>query len=229
MHGLMMNMPLNISALIQHADRCHGDTEIVSRTVEGGIHRYTYSDAHRRSRQLANALTALGVKASDRIGTLAWNGYRHFEIYFGSSGIGAVCTPSTPGSSRTDHLHRQSRRGHVRLLRSDVPAAHREAGPACKGVRGWVAMTDRAHMPASSLDLLCYEDLVNAHSDDFEWPVLDENLLRRSATPREPRATPRACCTAIAPRSCMRTPRASRMRSTCRRATWSCPWCRCSM
>ena len=65
MHGLMMNMPLMISSLIRHADRYHGDTEIVSRLVEGGIHRYTYRDAHRRSRQLANALAWLGVRASD--------------------------------------------------------------------------------------------------------------------------------------------------------------------
>jgi len=90
MHGLMMDMPLQISSLIRHADRFHGDTEIVSRLVEGGIHRYTYSGAHQRSRQLANALTSLGVRASDRIGTLAWNGFRHFEIYYAVSGMGAV-------------------------------------------------------------------------------------------------------------------------------------------
>ncbi len=96
MQGLMMNAPLNISALIRHADRFHGDTEIVTRLVEGGIHRYTYSDAHRRSRQLANALGSLGVKATDRIGTLAWNTHRHFEIYYATSGIGAVCHTINP-------------------------------------------------------------------------------------------------------------------------------------
>ena len=96
MHGLMMDMPLQISSLIRHADRFHGDTEIVSRMVEGGIHRYTYSEAHQRSRQLANALTALGVRVSDRIGTLAWNGFRHFEIYYAVSGMGAVCHTVNP-------------------------------------------------------------------------------------------------------------------------------------
>jgi len=177
MHGLMMNMPLNISALIQHADRCHGDTEIVSRTVEGGIHRYTYADAHRRSRQLANALTALGVKTSDRIGTLAWNGYRHLEIYFGSSGIGAVCHTVNPRlfPEQITYIVNHAEDTFVFFDLTFLPLVEKLA-PHCKGVRGWVAMTDRAHMPASNLDLLCYEDLVNAHSDEFEWPVLDENL-----------------------------------------------------
>jgi acyl-CoA synthetase (AMP-forming)/AMP-acid ligase II len=96
MLGLMMNMPLTISSLIRHADRHHGDTEIVSRTVEGPIHRYTYRDAHARSRRMANALTRLGVKVGDRIGTLAWNGFRHLELYFGVSGMGAVIHTLNP-------------------------------------------------------------------------------------------------------------------------------------
>ncbi|MCB1893297.1 MAG: AMP-binding protein, partial [Rhodocyclaceae bacterium] len=80
MHGLMQNMPLMISSLIRHADRNHGDTEIVSRETTGGLHRYTYSEAHRRSRQLARALLSLGIKAGDRVATLAWNNHRHFEL-----------------------------------------------------------------------------------------------------------------------------------------------------
>jgi acyl-CoA synthetase (AMP-forming)/AMP-acid ligase II len=109
MLGLMQNEPLLISNIIRHADRHHGDAEIVSRTVEGAIHRYTYSDAHRRSRQLANALTELGVQRSDRVGTLAWNGYRHFEIYYAASGLGAVCHTVNPRLfSRSNHLHNQS-------------------------------------------------------------------------------------------------------------------------
>src|SRR2546429_7239679 len=96
MHGLMMNMPLMISSLIRHADRYHGDTEIVSRTIEGPIHRYTYADAHARSRRLARALVRLGVQASDRVGTLAWNGHRHFELYYGVSGMGAIVHTINP-------------------------------------------------------------------------------------------------------------------------------------
>ena len=80
LQGLMMRMPLLISSLIRHADRHHGDVEIVSRRVEGDIHRYTYRELHRRSRQLANALEGLGIRSSDRVATLAWNGYRHMEL-----------------------------------------------------------------------------------------------------------------------------------------------------
>src|SRR5215468_2791617 len=90
MLGLMMNSPLLISSLIRHADTYHGDTEIVSRTIEGPIHRYTYRDAHARARKLARALGRLGVRESDRVATLAWNGYRHFELYYAISGLGAI-------------------------------------------------------------------------------------------------------------------------------------------
>jgi len=92
----MMTMPLAISSLLRHADRCHGDTEIVSRTCEGGIHRYTYRDAHARSRQLANALGRLRVRPGERVGTLAWNGYRHFELYYAVSGMGSVIHTVNP-------------------------------------------------------------------------------------------------------------------------------------
>src|SRR5712672_4803738 len=82
--------------LIQHAASFHGDVEIVSRTVEGATHRYTYAEAERRSRQLAHALRRLGIRPGDRVGTLAWNTYRHFELYYGISGIGAVCHTINP-------------------------------------------------------------------------------------------------------------------------------------
>ena len=177
MHGLMMNLPLQISSLIRHAHRYHGDTEIVSRTIEGGIHRYTYRDAHRRSRQLANALAALGVRPGERVGTLAWNGFRHFEIYYATSGSGAVCHTINPRLFPeqivyiVNHAEDQYVFFDLTFLKLvEGIAAH------CKGVRGWVAMTDKAHMPQSaSLDLLCYEDLVNGHSDDYEWPEFDES------------------------------------------------------
>ena len=123
MHGLMMDVPLQISSLIRHADRFHGDTEIVSRLVEGGMHRYTYSAAHQRSRQLANALTSLGVRASDRIGTLAWNGFRHFEIYYAVSGMGAV-SPSSSGP-RSGSSERPAFRTTTGLIRAAARSAER--------------------------------------------------------------------------------------------------------
>src|SRR5687767_10172357 len=96
MHGLMMDMPLLTSDLIRHAERHHGATEIVSKTVEGALHRYAYRDAAARARKLANALKKLGVGMHDRVATLAWNGFRHFEIYYAVAGSGAVIHTINP-------------------------------------------------------------------------------------------------------------------------------------
>ena len=96
MRGLMAEQKLLISMLIRHAARFHGDVEIVSRLVDGSIHRYTYAAAERRSRRLSRALLRLGIAPGDRVGTLAWNTYRHFELYYGISGIGAVCHTINP-------------------------------------------------------------------------------------------------------------------------------------
>ena len=176
MHGLMMSMPLQISSLIRHADRFHGDTEIVSRLIEGGIHRYTYSEAHRRSRQLANALTSLGVEVADRIGTLAWNGFRHLEIYYAVSGMGAVCHTINPRlfPEQIVYIINHAEDQYVFFDLTFLPLVEKIAAQ-CKGVRGWVAMTDKAHVPQAKLaNVLCYEDLVNGHSDIYEWPEFDE-------------------------------------------------------
>jgi 3-(methylthio)propionyl---CoA ligase len=177
MHGLMMNMPLLISSLIRHASEHHGDTEIVSRLTEGGIHRYTFADAHQRSRQLANALIKLGIKASDRVGTLAWNGFRHFETYFAASGMGAVLHTINPRlfPEQITYIVNHADDQYVFFDITFAPLIDGIA-PHCKNVKGWVAMTDRAHMPSmKTAGVLCYEDLIAAASDDYEWPILDEN------------------------------------------------------
>src|SRR5471032_3287504 len=96
LRGLMMEMPLLILSLIEHADNYHGDTEIVSRLSEGGQHRTTYRQVHRRMKRLANALTRMGVTQSDRIGTLAWNTFRHLEAYYAVPCMGAVCHTLNP-------------------------------------------------------------------------------------------------------------------------------------
>ncbi|HEY5609069.1 MAG TPA: AMP-binding protein, partial [Alphaproteobacteria bacterium] len=96
MHGLMMHMPLLISGIMRSAADKHGATEIVTRTVEGPIHRYTYADAHARAKRIARALQKLGVQQGDRVGTLAWNTHRHFELYYGIAGMGAVCHTVNP-------------------------------------------------------------------------------------------------------------------------------------
>ncbi|HEU4372114.1 MAG TPA: AMP-binding protein, partial [Telluria sp.] len=88
MMGQMMSQPLLISSIIEFASRHYGHVEIVSRRVEGDLHRYTYRDCHQRARRAAHALQGLGVKLGDRVATLAWNGYRHMEIYYAVSGMG---------------------------------------------------------------------------------------------------------------------------------------------
>jgi 3-(methylthio)propionyl---CoA ligase len=175
MHGLMQDQPLLISSLITYADRFHGATEIVSRTIEGPIHRYTLRDAHRRAKRLANALRRLGVKDGDRMGTLAWNGFRHFEIYFAVSGMGAVCHTINPRLFAEQIVyiinHAEDRYVFFDLTFAPLVAKLR---PQCPNVKGWVALTDRTHMPKEVPDVLCFEDLVTAESDDFTWPELDE-------------------------------------------------------
>ena len=96
MLGLIQDRPLLISSLIEFAALYHGDVEVVSRSIEGPIHRYTYTQARQRSKQLAQALIALGIEPSDRVATLAWNGYRHLECYYGVSGLGAVLHTINP-------------------------------------------------------------------------------------------------------------------------------------
>jgi 3-(methylthio)propionyl---CoA ligase len=176
MRGQMMDMPLLVSSLIEHADRNHGDVEIVSRTVEGPIQRTTYSQAHARAKRLAQALARLGVNEGDRVGTLAWNGFRHFELYYGVSGMGAVIHTVNPRlfPDQLGYIVNHAEDKYVFFDLTFVPLAEKLA-PACKGVKGWVAMTDRAHMPKASVpDLLCYEELIEREDGDYEWPQLDE-------------------------------------------------------
>jgi len=178
LNGLMMQAPLAIASLIQHAERFHPDVEIVSRRVEGDIHRSTYRQAHRRARQLANALTALGVSRSDRVGTLAWNGYRHFELYFAVSGSGAVLHTLNP-RLHADQIAWIVNHAGDKVLCFDLTflpiveaiAAH------CPGVEHWVAMIDHERMPAAAkVPLHCYEALIDGQTDRLAWPQFDENL-----------------------------------------------------
>ncbi len=149
----------------------------MSRTVEGPIHRCTYGDIHRRSKQVANALTALGVKTGDRIGTLAWNGYRHMELY-GVSGTGAVLHTINPRlfPEQVVYVANHAEDQYLFFDLTFAPLIEKLA-PQMTSVKAFIAMTDRAHMPANSSirNLLCYEELIAEHSAEFEWPVFDEN------------------------------------------------------
>jgi fatty-acyl-CoA synthase len=173
----MQERPLLISQLLSFAGTYHGDREIVSRTVEGPIHRTNYRELEARAKRLANALKRLGVKQGECIGTLAWNGYRHLEIWYAVSGSGMVCHTINPRlfpeQIRYIVNHADDRYIFVDLT---FVALLEKLEAELPNVRGVVIMTDRAHMPQTSLkNAICYEELVGAESDDFVWPELDEN------------------------------------------------------
>ncbi len=172
-----MSMPLLISSIIKHAARYHGDTEIVSRRIDGDLHRYNYRKCEQRAKKLANALGALGVGMGDRIGTLAWNGYRHLEIYYGVSGMGAVCHTVNPRLFQDQIVYILNHAGdqYVFFDLTFLPLVESIA-PRCPNVKGWVLMMDRAHMAQEpKLGLLCYEDLLERQTDQYDWPEFDEN------------------------------------------------------
>lgn len=179
MHALMMQQPLLIASLLRHAERHHGTQEVVSRRVEGDIHRYTYAELAARSRRLAQALAALGVGHGQRVGTIAWNGYRHLELYYAVSCSGAVLHTLNP-RLHADQLVWIADHAEDRVLCFDhtfLPlvesVAHR-----LSSVQHFVLMSDRSRMPAESKipGLLCYEGLLEAQADDaFDWPAFDEH------------------------------------------------------
>jgi fatty-acyl-CoA synthase len=178
MNGQMMRQPLLISTLLTHAERHHGEQEIVSRRVEGDVHRYAYRDLAARARRLANALAANGFGFGDPVATLAWNGYRHMELYYAVSGSGAVLHTMNP-RLHPDQLVYIADHAADKVLffdRSFLPIVAAIAGRV-KTIKAFVAMTDREHMPKESAiaNLLCYEDLVDAAADDYTWPSFDEN------------------------------------------------------
>ena len=163
--GQMMQMPLMISSLLVHAARHNGDTEIVSKRVEGDIHRYTYKDAELRARKLAQAFAKLGCEPGDRVATLAWNGYRHFEIYYGASGSELVCHTINPRLF-PEQIAWIANDAADKVLCFDLnflPLVEKLA-PQLTSVKHFVAMVGRSHMPAQSAipGLLCYEDLFDA-------------------------------------------------------------------
>ncbi|MCU0957084.1 MAG: 3-(methylthio)propionyl-CoA ligase [Hydrogenophaga sp.] len=178
MLGQMQSQPLLISNLIVHADRHHHNTEIVSRRVEGDIHRSTWGQVARRSRQVANALDGLHLGFGDRVATLAWNGYRHLELYFGVSGTGRVLHTLNP-RLHPEQLAWIVNHADDRALCFDmsflplVQAVHAK----CPGVKHWIALCDADKLPADSgvPGLLSYEAWMGAQGDTYTWPDFDEN------------------------------------------------------
>ncbi|MDB5954450.1 3-(methylthio)propionyl-CoA ligase [Ramlibacter sp.] len=195
MLGLMQNQPLLISALITHAERHHGDGEIVSRRVEGDLHRYQWRDVARRARQVANALDGMQLLFSDRIATLAWNGYRHLELYFGVSGSGRVLHTLNP-RLHPDQIAWIANHAEDQVLCFElsflplVQAIHAR----CPGIRQYVALCEADRLPVDSgiPHLVSYEAWIGAQGDRYDWPVFDENsassMCYTSGTTGNPKA-----------------------------------------
>ena len=177
MLGLMQDWPLLVSKIIDHAERHHGRREVVTMTVEGPIHRYTYADMAARSRKLAQALHRLGIGVGDRVGSIAWNTYRHVELWFAASGSGAVMHTVNPRLF-PEQIAYIINHAEDRVLFVDltfVPLVEKMIDHF-QGVDAFVIMTDEAHMPETSLtNALCYETLVAAEDGDCSWPSFDEN------------------------------------------------------
>jgi acyl-CoA synthetase (AMP-forming)/AMP-acid ligase II len=191
--GLMQNQPLLLSSLLQHADRFHGSTEIVSRTVEGPIHRYAYNGAARRARKLADALRRWGVEPGDRIATLAWNNYRHFEIEHGVTGLGAVWHAINPRliAAQISYIANHAEDKVLFFESSFLPMVEKLA-PELASVGLFVLMVDRVAMPATSIpNIQCYEDFLDSGDENFQWPVFDElsasSLFYTSGTTGNPK------------------------------------------
>jgi acyl-CoA synthetase (AMP-forming)/AMP-acid ligase II len=172
MLGLMGEQPLLVSRCLTHAANYHSDTEIVSRSAEGPIHRYTYADAERRSRQLARALLRLGIEPGDRIATLAWNTWRHFELYYGISGIGAVCHTINPRLF-DDQIVYIVNHAEDRILFVDatfVPLVERLWPRLSQDCRIVLLGEVETSLPVIGI----YDALLADESDDFAWPEFDE-------------------------------------------------------
>ena len=175
MQGQMMHRPLRIIDILSHAAEVYADQGIVSARVEGDIHRQSYPDTLRRVAQLGHALGGLGVKTGDRVGTLAWNGHRHFELYYGVAGLGAVCHTINPRLAHEQLIYIIRHAGD-RMLFLDltfVPLVEALL-PDLPDDLQLVIMTDRAHMPETTLEALCYEDLLAGQPTEYDWPDLPE-------------------------------------------------------
>ena len=195
MFGLMQQQSLLISSLIEFANRHHGDGEVVSRRVEGDIHRYTWADVANRSRQMANALDGLKLAQGARVATLAWNGYRHLELYFGVSGSGRVLHTLNP-RLHPDQVVWIANHAEDEILCFDmtflplVQAVHAK----CTTIKRWVAMCDEDKLPSDTgiPNLISYESMIAGQSRDYTWPQLDENtassMCYTSGTTGNPKA-----------------------------------------
>lgn len=178
MRGLMMDRPLLVSSLIEHAGRIHASRPVVSRNTDGSVHRTTWGEVHRRCQRLAHGLADRGIREGDRVATLAWNNHRHLELYYGVSGIGAVLHTLNP-RLHPDQLVYVLNHAEDRLLFVDttfLPLV-RAVAERLESVEAVVVLEGSEGMPEGEglPDALAYEALLEGRPDRFEWPELDEH------------------------------------------------------
>ena len=177
MLGLMQDQPLLISTLINFAERNHREAQIVSRRVEGDLHRTTYAEVAKRSRQVANAIDRLGLAFSDRVATLAWNGYRHLELYFGITGSGRVVHTVNP-RLLPEQIAWIANHAEDQVLCFDVTFLPivKAIWSKCSTVKHWIALCDADKLPADTgiPGLQSYEGWIGVEPTTYTWPQFDE-------------------------------------------------------
>ena len=174
--GLMMDRPLLISGIIEHAAAQFGDVEVVSRETHGPLFRYTYAQCAARSHKLANALKGLGLEPGSAVGSIAWNNHRHLEAYFAVSGSGMVMHTCNPRLQAQQLIYIINHAEDAAMLfDSTFAPLIKGIAPYCPKVKNWICLSDAANMPAiDGVITVCYEDLIAPHSEQFDWPEFDE-------------------------------------------------------
>ena len=178
MLGLMQQRPLLVSSLVDYASTWHGGREIVSRDADGAFHRSTFAEVAARAKRVANALSALGAGPGDRVATLAWNGHRHLELYYGVTSSGRVLHTVNPRlfPDQIQYIMHHAEDAYVFFDPVFAPLIE-ELAPRLPLARGWIALCDAKAVPAvKGVSVLCYEDLLAAASPEYEWPLIDENM-----------------------------------------------------
>jgi len=177
--GNMQDFKLNLITILEHAAQFHGQTEVITNSVEGGVHKTNYSEVYARSKRLANVLTKLGVSSGDRIGTMAWNTWRHLECWFGISGMGAVCHTLNPRlfPDQIDYIVNHAEDQYILVDISFVPVLSNVI-EKLKSLKGIIVLTDEKNMPNISsfpIPVHCYETLLAEAESEYDWPSFDEN------------------------------------------------------
>ncbi|ADM10637.1 acyl-CoA synthase [Parvularcula bermudensis HTCC2503] len=176
MHGLMMETPLLVTEILRHAVRSSPNQEVVTRLVEGGMHRYTFKEAGERIAQLAHALVALGVGEGDRVGVMGWNTHRQLELYYATAGIGAVCHTINPrlGPENAGYVMNHARDKVVFYDETFLPLV-KGLAPHLATVESYIALSATGALPEiGDKPVHNYESLIEKHPTTYDWPEFDE-------------------------------------------------------